>query len=174
MDATENAQDLAKALTGVNVGPTWDRNEIVLRKRARESQEFLAKARIWNLAIYDDLQTMPSSQRAHQRGDEMLSRANDTNASLPLRDTLYREAESYYDFGGFKEASASAASAHIAIEPELRAERDRQSELLDQAEARLNKKAESVREAADAMKKSDSEKKRFKDEADALEDELGF
>ena len=173
-DATENAQGLAKALTGVDVGATWDRDEIVLRKRARESQESLRLARVWNLELYDDLQSMPSSQRARQRGDEMLSRAKDTNSSLPLRDTLYKEAKRYYDFGGFKEASASAASAHKTIEPALRAERDRQEKLLDQAEARLNEKAESVRQAAEDMKKSASEKKRFKDEADAMEEELGF
>jgi hypothetical protein len=173
-NAVENAQGLAKAVTGVDVGATWDRDEIILRKRAGESQDLLRMARVWNLEIYEDRRTMPSSLRARKRGDEMLSKAEDTSASLPLRDTSYREAQRYYDFGGFKEASVSAASARVTIQAALQAERDRQAELLDQAEARLNEKAESVRQAAESMEKSDSEKKVFKKEADALEDELGF
>jgi hypothetical protein len=173
-DALKNARVLALAATGVDVGTTWDRDSIVLRKRASESQEHLRMARVWNLEIYEDRQDMPSSRRARQRGDEMLSRAKDTNSSLPLRDALYKEARRYYDFGGFKEASASAASAHETIQSALQAERDRQDKLLDQAKARMDEEAESIRQAAEDMMKTDSEKRRFEDEADALEEELGF
>ena len=38
----------------------------------------------------------------------------------------------------------------------------------------LDRKAESIREAAERMQKSESEKRDFEEEADALEDELGF
>jgi len=104
----------------------------------------------------------------------MLARAADAEASLFLRDALYKEAQHYYDFAGLEKESASAASARKAIQPALQAVRDRQEEVLDEAGAQLSERATSMREEAERMKKSVSEKKRFKDEADALEAELGF
>jgi hypothetical protein len=172
--AVEAAQDLAKAVLGVDAGAIGDKDALILQKRASESQEYLRSARGWNLELFEDRQTMPSSKRAHRRGDEMLARAKDPNSSLGLKDAAYREARRYYDFGGFKQASSSAAAAHQAIEPALQAARDRQEKALEEAEARFSVDAESVRRAAEDMQKSASEKERFKNEADALEDELGF
>jgi preprotein translocase subunit SecD len=163
-----------KAITGVDVDSTFDKDAMILRKRASESQEALRNARIWNLEIYPDRQAMPSSQRARKRGGDLFERATDRAASLAMRDALYAEARRYFDFGGFESESASVESAHESIESALQAERDRQDELLDQAAARLSEEAASIRQAAEDMKKTDSEKQSFKDEADALEDELGF
>jgi hypothetical protein len=173
-DAAGNVQGLAMAFTGVDVGGTLDRDTLVLDKRATESRDFLRRARTFNLRRYDDRRAMPSSKRALERGDAMLSRAEDAKSSLPLRDALYDEAQRYYDFGGFKEESAAAAAAHKAIQPALQAARDQQEKLLDEADARLKGQAESAREAAEKLKKSASEQKQFKEEADALEAELGF
>jgi hypothetical protein len=166
--------DLAKAMIGVDVGAIWDRDVVVLGQRASQSQDLLRLARVWNLEIYVDRRTMPSSRRAQIRGDEMLSRAEETSSSLRLRDALYDEARRYYDFGGFDEASNSAKAAHESIEPALRAERDRQDRLLEDAEERMSEKAESVRRTVEDMTKTDAERKSFEEEADALEDELGF
>jgi hypothetical protein len=173
-DSVNNIQALAKAMTGVDLSATWDREAIIVEIRANESREYLRSARIWNLEIYADRQLAPSSERAKSRGDGMLSRAEDTSSSLPLRDALYQEAQRYYDFGGFREASASATAAHESIEPALQAERDRQDRLLEAARARIDKRAESVRQAVEDMAKSEAEKKSFEAEADAMEDELGF
>lgn len=173
-EAVGNVQGLAKTLTGFDLEATAERESLVLRNRANESRDLLRLARLWNLEIQDDRQGMPASRRARQRGDEMLARAGDANTSVLLRDALYGEAQHYYDFGGFKDESASAASARDAIQPELRAERDRREERLDQAGAELKERAESAREAAEKLKKSAAEQKRFKDEADAMESELGF
>ena len=140
----------------------------------RRSQQLLRTAREWNLEVYPDRQAMPSSRRASKRGDEMLVRAKDTSASLPLRDTLYRQARRYYDFGGFDDASAAAAAAHATIEPELQAERDRQQEALDRATANLKRDAESAQQGVKDMIKTDSEKRAFENEADAMEKELDF
>ncbi len=172
--AVEASQGLAKALLAVDAGAIGDKDAMILQKRASESLEYLRSARGWNLELFADRQAMPSSKRARKRGDEMLARAEDPGSSLGLKDAAYHEARRYYDFGGFKEASSSTASAHQAIEPALRAAHDRQEKALEEAEARFSVDADSVRRAAENMQKSASEKERFKNEADALEDELGF
>ena len=104
----------------------------------------------------------------------MLSRAAEQNSSLGLRDAAYQEAQRYYDFGGFKEASASTKAAHESIEPALAAARERQNERLDEAASRMGKRNESIQRGVEEMTKSNAEKKSFEEEADALEDELGF
>jgi hypothetical protein len=173
-DAVGNVQSLAKAFTGVDIEGTLDRDTLVLGKRADESRDFLRRARRFNLRSYDDRRVTPSSKRARERGDAMLSSAEDAASSLPRRDASYDEARRYYDFGGFKEESAAVATAQEAIQPALRAARDQQEKLLDEAGTRLKDPAEPAREAAEKMKKSASEQKQFKDEADAMEAELGF
>jgi len=172
--AVEASQGLAKALLGVDAGAIGDKDAMILQKRASESLEFLRSARSWNLESFEDRQAMPSSKRARKRGDEILARAEDPGSRLGLKDAAYHEARRYYDFGGFKQASSSTALAHQAIEPALQAARDRREQALEEAEARFSVDADSARRAAEDMQKSASEKERFKNEADALEDELGF
>jgi hypothetical protein len=117
---------------------------------------------------------MPSSQRAGERGDTMLAKANDASLSLGAKDVFYAEAEKYFDFAGFSDEEATAASARAAIQPDLKAQRDRQRESFDQARERLKSEAASARQAAEGMRKTEAEKQAFKNEADALEAELGF
>jgi hypothetical protein len=176
--SVESASDLAKTLIGIgqdgDLEATWDREAVHIGMRASQSLDNLRRARVWNLKYYEDRQTMPSSQRARKRGDEMLSRAAEQNSSLGLRDAAYQEAQRYYDFGGFKEASASTKAAHESIEPALAAARERQNERLDEAASRMGKRKESIQRGVEEMTKSEAEKKSFEEEADALEDELGF
>jgi hypothetical protein len=173
-DSLENAQNALSAFVGSDVGSIGDKDELVVFKRASFSQESLRSARDWNVETYANRPSMPSSKRARKRGDAMLERGNDKGASLRLREAFYREAKQYYNFGGFEEASAQAESARASIQPGLEAERDRQDKALDRAGAQLEKDAEAIRQGAADMIKTDSEKESFDDEADAMEDELGF
>ena len=104
----------------------------------------------------------------------MLTKANDPQFSLGARDRFYRDAERYFEFGGFSDRAATAESRRAAIQPELQAERDWQKAALEKAAAEFESKGEDVQKAIDDMQKNESEKQSFMDEADALEAELGF
>ncbi len=68
---------------------------------------------------------------ASARGDTFLARADDTQLGLRVRDILYRDAEQYFEFGGFndKEAAVSTAreATQKAVDDMQRTEAERQS-----------------------------------------------
>ena len=63
------------------------------------------------------------------------------------------------------------AGDRLVARVDLKAERARQREVIDEASDRMQAEAQ---DAAIKMKKTDTQEKEFKDEADALEAELGF
>ncbi|UCG72589.1 MAG: hypothetical protein JSV45_15310 [Chromatiales bacterium] len=169
-----SAEMLAKAVAGVELDTAMEREAILTGIRVGESQQFLGDARDWNLDQYSDVSALPSSQRARQRGDTMLAKANDTTQGLEVRDNYYEDAEWYYEFGEFDDLARTAKLQRAAIQPALQAERERREEQMEQAAADMEKKAEAVQQAVDDMQKTEAEKKSFNEEADALEAELGF
>ncbi len=176
VDAMSNAGEFANAIGGGEIDTATTKETVVMNRRVQESQELLREARDWNFEIYDrdNVQSLASSQRAGERGEFMLTKANDPQFSLGARDRFYRDAERYFEFGGFSDRAATAESRRAAIQPELQAERDRQKAALEKAAADFESKGEDVQKAIDDMQKNESEKPSFIDEADALEAELGF
>ena len=138
--------------------------------RAGASLRLLGQARDW-LQPVSPADAAPVPKRAVARGDALMARAGDSSLGLEARDALYESADGYFEFAGNRERHRAAEQARAAIAPALAAERkDR--------EARLQtKKAEfkdSAREMQESMQKTDKEKQSFKDEADAMEAELGL
>lgn len=173
-ESVGSAEMLASAVAGVEIDTTMEREAMLTGFRVDESRQFLGDARDWNLDQYSDASTLPSSQRARQRGDTMLARANDTRQSLEVRDGFYEDAERYYEFGEFDELASTARGQRAAIQPALQAERERREQQMEQAAADMEKKAEAVQQAVDDMQKTEAEKQSFNEEADAMEAELGF
>jgi hypothetical protein len=175
-DAMGDMGTFASAMAGVETDTVMAKEAIIISARVQESQEFLREARDWNLEVNDSypLQSLPSSQRAKKRGNLMLSKANDSQFSLSARDSFYRDAEQYFDFGGYDDQATTAASGRESMQPALQAERDRQEAVLEKTAAEWEGKREDMQKAVDDMQKSEAEQQSFKDEADALEAELGF
>lgn len=168
-DSLSNAQAFASAMAGVDVDTGMDKESLLVKQQVRESMQLLRKARDWNPDDYSDVQSRPTSVRARERGDTMLARANDPAYSLETRDQFYRAAIDYYEFGNFDRQAANARSARDSIQASLNAEQQQRKAELEQA---LKKKQQDLQQAQENMMKTEAEKKKFKDEADALEAEL--
>ncbi len=164
-----NAQEFASAMAGVEVDMGTDPDSLLMQQRVRESMQLLKEARTWNPDDYDDIQARPTSIRARERGDALLAKADDQALDLAARDRYYQAAIGYYTWGGWKAQAASATSARDGIQDSLNAQQQRQDAELEQA---LAKKREEMQQARDKMMKTEAEKKKFRDEADALEEEL--
>jgi hypothetical protein len=172
--AVESASALAEAFAGPGASLPTDEATVAVQSRTRRSLEALHEARDWNLDRSAERSSTPESIRARQRGDELLERAGGSNASLALQDACYGAAERYYDFGAQDERAKAAREKRLALEPALRAARAERERAADEAADRLRSEADAIQRSAEDMMKSESEKKAFEEEADALEDELGF
>lgn len=138
--------------------------------RAAASLKMLVAARDWSQAVSDS-DTAPVIERALQRGDALLLRANDATLGLEARDSLFAAAGNYFEFAGSSQRQQAAAQGRAAIAPALQAERDARTARIDRKSAEIQ---QSTQQAKEAMQKTATQKKSFKDEADALESELGF
>jgi hypothetical protein len=138
--------------------------------RAEASLTMLTAARDWSEAVSADA-VAPVIDRAVIRGDAMLAQADDANLSLEARDSLYEAADNYFEFAGNSARQQTVEQRRASIAPALKAERNAR-------EARTRKKGDELQKSAEQakkdMQKTDAQKKSFKDEADAMEDELGF
>lgn len=138
--------------------------------RARASLVMLVAARDWSRAVAADAEA-PVMKRAVMRGDALLAQAGDANLGLEARESLYVAADKYFEFAGNSVRQQAAAQGRTAIAPALKAERDART-------ARIEKKGAELKESALQMKasmqKTATQQQSFKDEADAMEDELGF
>lgn len=175
--ATESVSDagaFASAIAGIEIDTMATKESMLMQRQVDESQNLLREARAWDLERSGDIKSRPTSQRAGARGDILLARADDTQLGLRARDMLYRDAEQYFEFGGFSDKEAAASTAREAIQSALQAERNRQNQAVEKAAAEFEGKGEAVQKAVDDMQKTEAEQQSFKDEADALEAELGF
>ncbi|MDH3947669.1 MAG: hypothetical protein OEU74_01795 [Gammaproteobacteria bacterium] len=173
-NAMGGAGDLASAITGVDINTAYRKETLLIQQRVRESKLLLREARTWNLEHYDNMQSRPTSLRARKRGDVMLEKASDTRLSLGARDEFYESAIAYYEFGGWNKLATKAASARDAIQAVLKAEQERQRAEQEKAKDEMASRAEQMKQAREKMIKTEAEKKSFKEEADALEAELGL
>lgn len=173
-DLVTNTNNLASGLLGVELQLTDDPEVLYLERRAQESMEKLQKARAWDLKSAEDPGEPAWGTRARKRGDTVLEKAGDSQLSFAGRDNLYALAAEYYDFGGWAEQRDRAESMRERIRPEVEAEQAQKSAQLEQAEAEMERKAQSARESAEKMMKTEQEKQQFNKEADAMEAELGF
>jgi hypothetical protein len=138
--------------------------------RAEGSLIMLASARGWSHAVSADA-VAPVLDRAVMRGEALQARAADANLSLEARESLYEAAENYFMFAGNSARQQAVERGRAAIAPALKAERDARTARIDRKGAELKESALQMKES---MHKTDVQKKSFKDEADAMEDELGF
>jgi hypothetical protein len=138
--------------------------------RAAASQSMLSNARDWFAAI-DDTEAAPARDRALARGNALMSKAEDNSVGLETRDLLYGAAADYFRLAKSSDRREAAERSQLAIEPALEAERAKRAARLEQRSEEL---ADSARKARKDMEKTEAEKQSFKDEADALEAELGF
>jgi len=138
--------------------------------RGRASLEMLVTALDWSQAVADS-DTAPVLERALMRGDVLMVQAGDASMGLEARDSLYELAGNYFEFAGSGARRQAAAQGRAAIGPALKAERDTRAAQTKKKGAELQ---ESARQMKESMLKTHKEKQNFKDEADALESELGF
>ena len=94
--------------------------------------------------------------------------------SFSHRDDYYQLAETYLGLCGCRDRAYLIGARRAAIEADLLAEEARQDEIRDQQKAELQSQGEAMKQAAQDMQKTESEKQSFKKEADAMEAELGF
>ena len=138
--------------------------------RAEDSLSMLVAARDWSAAVSADA-VAPVNDRAVMRGDALLAQADQANLGLEARDSLYEAAEKYFKLAGNSARQETAAQSRARIAPALKEERDERAARTREKAAELQ---QSVEQAKDSMQKTDAQKQIFKDEADAMEDELGF
>jgi hypothetical protein len=138
--------------------------------RAEASLNMLVAAREWSHAVRPGA-AAPVIDRAVIRGDALLAQADDTDLGLETRDSLYQAAGNYFEFAGDSARLEALEQKRASIAPALKAERDARSARTKRKAAELQKSAEGSKKA---IQKTDAQKKNFKDEADAMEDELGF
>ena len=138
--------------------------------RAEASLTMLASARDWSQAVSADA-VAPVVDRAVTRGDAMLVQADDANLSLEARDSLYEAADNYFEFAGNSARQQTVEQKRASISPALQAERNARAARTRKRGDELQKSAE---QAKKDMQKTDAQKQSFKDEADAMEAELGF
>jgi hypothetical protein len=169
-----NAEALAGAFAGLALDTQAEQEAMLTGIRIRESQDHLRDASLWNLERYDDPTARPAAQRARQRGESLLAMAEDGARSLRSRDAFYRDARWYFDFGGFAAQAESVAARRAAIQPALEAEQAERERQLERVRAETERRAESAQQAVEGMRKSEAEQQSFREEADALEAELGF
>jgi hypothetical protein len=167
--AQTDAQDvLAQFLGDESLAPGDEAMRDI--SRARGSLRMLERAREW-VAPVSAGAVQPLLARALSRGDALMAKAGDAALSLEARDSLYESAGSYFDFAGDDGRRQAAARGRDALAPALKGERDQREARLDQKSSELEAAA---RQAQQQMQKTEAEKQSFKEEADALEDELGF
>jgi hypothetical protein len=170
----ENLAPLASSMAGIEFDAAEQTELQFARQRTRESREQLDTARGWAFSANSDSGQSPANLRAAERGDEVLTWADNKELSFTIRDEYYALALDYYNWCNCKDRAANAVAGKKAIQPQLLAEQERRQEQIDQAEERLKGQAEEMQRTLDDMQKTDAEKKAFEDEADALEAELGF
>jgi hypothetical protein len=138
--------------------------------RANASLTMLNSARDWGSAVSVE-DAAEVNERAVQRGDALLARVGETTLGLKSRESLLEAAENYFEFAGNRERQQAAQRALAAIAPAVETERA-------QRNAKIDKKADELRESSarmrDSVIKTEEQKQSFKDEAEALESELGF
>jgi len=165
------AGEMARAMAGVDIDNEMSPELITLNRQVNHSREWLRKANAWEFQSGEKKQ---SFTRAEKRGDSLLARANDKSLDLSIRDQLYGHAEQYYEWCDCNDKAARAERAHDTIRPALQARDEKQRQQLEKARAEMEQKAQRMKQATDNMKKSEAEKQQFKNEADELEEELGF
>jgi hypothetical protein len=138
--------------------------------QAKGSLTMLQAGREWAEAVSAD-DAKPVNNRALERGDALLVRAGNSELGVESRDALYQAATDYFEFAGKIERVQKTERARAQIAPELKA-------AIDQRNAKISQQGQKLKESAQQMKqstdKTEAQKKSFKDEADAMEDELGF
>jgi hypothetical protein len=143
-----------------------------LRKisRASGSLNLLETAREWATAASPE-DASPVTDRALDRGDALMATASSSEFGLESRESLYEAADNYFEFCNNHERRLAVENALAKLTPALEAERE-------QRNARISKQAEKMKasavEMSESMIKTDTQKNDFKDEAEALEAELGF
>jgi len=182
-EATDQERAVAADMSamGEYMGSTMDAEQMLTKQRVGESMDQLQEARAWNFGLDTadgglprDPADTPESQRALQRGNVLLSKAEDTSIDVVARDDNYALAIDYYDFGYQKEAARKARAAREAIQPQLAASRQQTEAKRDAVRKEMEGKLENAAAAMEDMKKTEAEKESFNAEADALEAELGF
>jgi hypothetical protein len=160
---------MAQAMAGVDIDSEAAQQTMLVNLQSGESLQRLKQARYYE--IDDESRT---NRRAEQRGDTLLARADDAALALEARDMFYSTAENYYRFCACDRQRSMSEKKRESIQPALQAKRAEQERKMEDARAELEKKAEAARDAVEKMQKTEAEKKVFKDEADAMEAELGF
>ncbi len=104
----------------------------------------------------------------------MMVSAETESYAFAVRDDFYDMAIRYYELAGADGQRRAAEAAQRVIQPQLQAEQQRREEALDAAADRMSDQAAKMEAAAEKMRKTEAEQEAFKEEADALEKELGF
>jgi hypothetical protein len=184
--ATQTDQDMAAQLREANTMMTGmlgvelvEDDYIGMAVGERQTNDSLAllkRARNYEFGLFSQNNPSPTVRRARDRGDQRLTQANNETLGLKLRDSLYSQALGFFKSCGCDARILEAKAAQERIQPALDEVQQQKSEAMERKAEDMMKNVdpEAIRKSVEEMQKSDAEKKSFKDEADALEAELGF
>lgn len=176
--------DASEAVTGFREEQGDPETQILLQ-RADDSKRLLKEAKQWLQSIIEVTEVdgdfgmrggraLPVVQRAAARAGEMMAIGDDTSVPVLVRDDAYEQAEDYFVIADDRERAKLAYSRNSALQPQIDEYLARRNEAKDAAQEKFAEQAAEMEQAVEAMEKTEDEKKAFKEEADALEDELGF
>jgi len=171
MRALNSVGQLTQAMAGVNTADPDGDDAMLISMQTRDSRDQLRRARDYELEPPTTPGKDASGLRAEERGIELLVRADDTSRSLRFRDSVYELAINYFDWCECRDKKSTAQAAREAIQPALAAEEAEREAQMEAATDRMRQDAE---QAMQDMQKTETEKKSFQEEADAMEAELGF
>lgn len=176
---------MAAAVTGVEAEAAPAPEVRIRLWRASDSQKLLREAREWHETLTVRVRVdgevrmrraiaVPVLERAKARADEMMAIGDDAGVPLTARAEAYDEAQDYYAIADDRERTDLAYQRRAALQPALDAYQAEREAALDKAREEMKGMAAEMEQSLKDMEKTEEEKKAFKEEADALEDELGF
>ncbi|MEJ2604172.1 MAG: hypothetical protein P8172_12950 [Gammaproteobacteria bacterium] len=175
---------VSEAVTGFREEQPTPEIQLLL-SRADDSERLLEEARQWLQAISEVTRVngdyglrggsaVPVVERAADRAEEMMAIGDDESVPILARDDAYEHAEDYYVIADDRDRAKLAYSRNAALQPEIDEYLARRNAAKDAAQEKFAGQAAAMEQAVKDMEKTEEEKKEFEEEADALEDELGF
>lgn len=141
--------------------------------RASRSIDMIGRA----LGYADASNRAPVAARAAERANRFYELARDEDVVITMRDGLFQYAERLYDFANRPATRREVQAARERFQPELQTAIEEREKAAKAFATKMREQLPSepeIRAAEEAMRKSESEQASFREEADALEEELGF
>ena len=174
MQSVDSIGSMTQAMAGVDFGDPDADDALLVGLPSEDSRQQIRIARNYQTVIRDPA------------GQDLVGQRAKNAATISMHGLANRRAASSIEtsFTGWPAVTSLCAHAAkkwkrprppgLPSRPALEAKQAQREAQLEAASADLERKADELQRAAEEMKKTDAEKQSFKDEADAMEAELGF